>query len=77
LPGGASEADGAERPPLRKEGGKTMIVIASFVLGAALGARTALKRGGRRLDALQYGAGFGIAFGLLGLFLTIFIERMA
>lgn len=54
-----------------------MIVIASFVLGGALGARTALKRGGRRLDALQYGAGYGIAFALLGLFLTIFIERMA
>ena len=30
-----------------------MIVIAGLVLGAVLGARTALKRGGRRLDALE------------------------
>ncbi len=54
-----------------------MIVIASILLGAALGARVALKRGGRRLDALHYGAAYAIGFGLLGLFLTIFIERMA
>ncbi|MFN3824710.1 MAG: hypothetical protein ACK4RN_12075 [Pseudorhodobacter sp.] len=54
-----------------------MIVIAGIFLGAAFGARTALKRGGQRLDALQYAAAFGIAFGLLGLFVTIFIERMA
>lgn len=53
-----------------------MIVIAGFVLGAAFGARKALKSGGKRLDALQYGAGFGIAFALLGLFLTLFIDRM-
>ena len=30
-----------------------MIVIAGLVLGAVLGARTALKRGGKRLDALR------------------------
>lgn len=54
-----------------------MIVIAGFLLGAAYGARKALKSGGKRLDALQYGAGFGIAFALLGLFLTLFIDRLA
>lgn len=53
-----------------------MIVIAGLVLGAAYGVRKALKSGGKRLDALQYGAGFGIAFALLGLFLTLFIDRM-
>jgi hypothetical protein len=53
-----------------------MIVIAGLVFGALLGARTALKRGGKRLDALQYAAGYGIAFALLGLFLTLFIDRM-
>lgn len=53
-----------------------MIVIAGFVIGAAIGARTALKRGGRKLDALQYGTGFGIAFALVGVFVTIFAERM-
>jgi hypothetical protein len=53
-----------------------MFVIAGFVIGAALGARAALKRGGRRLDALQYGAAYGIAFGLLGLFVTLVADRM-
>ncbi len=54
-----------------------MIVIAGLVLGAALGGYTAAKRGGKRLDILQYAAGFGIAFCLLGVFVTIFVERMA
>lgn len=53
-----------------------MIVIAGFVLGAAYGARKARKAGGKRLDLMQYGAGFGIAFALLGLFLTLVIDRM-
>jgi hypothetical protein len=54
-----------------------MIVIGGLVLGAGLGAITAARRGGKRLDVLQYAAGFGIAFCLLAVFLTIFIERMA
>ena len=53
-----------------------MIVIAGLVLGAIFGAVLAARRGGKRLDILQYAAGFGIAFCLLGLFVTIFIERM-
>ena len=54
-----------------------MIVIAGLVIGAAFGARTALKRGGRKLDALQYGASYGILFALAGLVLTIIIGRIA
>lgn len=54
-----------------------MIVIAGLVIGAAIGARTALKRGGRKLDALQYGAAYGIMFALFGLVLTIIIGRFA
>ena len=53
-----------------------MLVIGGFILGAVIGATTALRRGGRKLDALQYAAGFGIAFCLGGVFLTIFLERM-
>ena len=53
-----------------------MIVIAGLVIGAILGARTALKRGGSRWDAAQYGAAYAIGCSLLGLFATIFIERM-
>lgn len=53
-----------------------MIVIGGFILGAILGATTALRRGGRKLDALQYGAGYAILFTLIGLFATIIIDRL-
>lgn len=54
-----------------------MIVIGGFLIGAVLGTLTAKRRGGKRLDILQYAAGYAIAFTLLGLFATIFIDRMA
>lgn len=53
-----------------------MIVLGGLVLGAGLGAMTARRHGGKGADMAQYAAGFGIAFGLLGLFVTIIIERM-
>ena len=53
-----------------------MIVLGGFLLGAIIGASIARKRGGKTLDILQYAAGFGIAFCLVGLFATIIIERM-
>ncbi|WP_050523469.1 hypothetical protein [Pseudorhodobacter wandonensis] len=52
-----------------------MIVLGGMLLGAIVGAGLARKRGGKALDMLQYGAGFAIAFTLLGLFVTIIIER--
>lgn len=53
-----------------------MVVIAGLSLGAVFGALLARKRGGKGLDQAQYAAGFGIAFGLVAVFLTIFLERM-
>ncbi len=53
-----------------------MIWTASIVIGAIVGATTAIRRGGRRLDALQYAAGFAIAFGLVGLAVSVFLDRM-
>ena len=53
-----------------------MIVVAALLAGAALGALTAKRRGGKRADMAQYAAGYGIAFAVLGMFATIFIERM-
>lgn len=47
-----------------------------MLFGAIIGATLARKRGGKALDQLQYGAGFMIAIGLLGLFITILIDRM-
>ncbi|WP_168199259.1 hypothetical protein [Pseudorhodobacter turbinis] len=52
-----------------------MIVLGAILVGAIIGAGLAHKRGGKMLDKLQYGAGFGIALGILGLFITVFLNR--
>jgi hypothetical protein len=54
-----------------------MIVLAGLAGGAVYGALLAKRRGGRPLDQAQYAAGFAIAFGLLGMFLTIALARAA
>ena len=53
-----------------------MIVIAGAILGAILGALTAKRRQGTRADMWQYGAVYAIAFSLVGLILTIAIEKL-
>ena len=53
-----------------------MIVLGGMLVGAVLGAVIAKKNGGKVLDMLQYAAGFGIAFSLLGLFITIILNRI-
>jgi len=52
-----------------------MIVILSAVLGAACGAVLARRRGGNRLDMAQYAGAFGILFSIIGIFVTIAINR--
>lgn len=52
-----------------------MIIAAGLVFGVLVGAFTAKSRGGKVLDMLQYAAGYGIAFMLIGLFATILLER--
>lgn len=59
----------------RVKGQMQMIILAGMVLGIVVGSFTAKNRGGRRLDILQYGAVYGIAFTLIGVFVTIIIER--
>lgn len=54
-----------------------MIVIGGFVLGALWGGFSAKRRGGKLADIAQYAAVYAIALGLLGVFLTIIIERLA
>ena len=53
-----------------------MIWTAGIILGAITGATIATRRGGRKLDALQYAAAFAIAFGLVGLIIGIILDRM-
>ncbi|MFC4668453.1 apolipoprotein acyltransferase [Seohaeicola nanhaiensis] len=53
-----------------------MLVIGGGLLGVLIGSLTAKKRGGSGADMAQYGAGYGIAFALIGMIATVVIERM-
>lgn len=53
-----------------------MIVIAGLIVGAVIGAAHAKRKGGNRLDVLQYAAVFAIIGAITGMFLTIAIDRM-
>jgi len=53
-----------------------MFVIGGLVLGAIGGGLRARARGGKAADIAQYAAVYAILFGLLGLFLTLYLDRM-
>ena len=53
-----------------------MIVIAGLLFGALLGADRARRRQGTGFDIAQYAAAHAILFGLLGLFMTILIDKL-
>ncbi len=48
-----------------------MVLVLVFALGALFGWRRAVRRGGDRLDQLQYGAVHGILFVLVALAATV------
>lgn len=52
-----------------------MFVLGGMIVGGISGAMLALKRGGTTLDAMQYAAGYGIAFAVVGLIATIALHR--
>lgn len=52
-----------------------MLALIALPIGAIWGAFLAKKRGGNRLDMLQYAAGFAIAFFLLTVVLSIAFAR--
>jgi hypothetical protein len=52
-----------------------MIVIFGALLGAIIGGITAKRSKGNWADVAQYAAGFGICFGLVGMILTIVLEK--
>ena len=49
--------------------------LSGLLIGALLGAFSARRRGGKRLDLLQWAAVGAIMGGLIGLFVLVFIER--
>ena len=53
-----------------------MLMIGGVLLGAIGGGLRAKARGGKRLDIAQYAAVYGSLFGMIGLFLTIYLGRM-
>lgn len=53
-----------------------MIVVFAFLLGLIWGGMLARRRQGGRLDIAQYAVAFGIAFAIVGLILTVVIDRM-
>lgn len=53
-----------------------MIVIAAILIGALLGWRRAARLGGNRRDRAQYAAAYAMGLAVIGLFLTIIIDRM-
>jgi hypothetical protein len=48
-----------------------MVIFLFAVAGAILGALTAKRRNGTRLDIAHYATGYAIAFAILGLFVTL------
>lgn len=52
-----------------------MIVIILGIIGAILGGFTARKRGGNRKDIAQYAAGYAMAFMIVGMVLTVVVDR--
>jgi len=52
-----------------------MIYTVFGILGAVIGGLTARKRKGNRMDIAQYAASYGIAFALLGLVITVLLDR--
>lgn len=50
--------------------------LAGLLIGAIVGAFRAKSRGGKTKDMLQWGAVFAIIFGLVGIFLLIFLQRI-
>lgn len=53
-----------------------MFVIGGLILGAIAGGLTARRRGGKPADIAQWAAVWGIMFGLIGLFVTLVLDRM-
>ncbi len=52
-------------------------MISGIVLGAILGPLRARQLGGKRNDALHYGAAFALIGALIGLFATIVVHRLS
>lgn len=53
-----------------------MIVIVGVLLGILYGGWTARRRGGKGADIAQWAVVHAMLFGVIGLFLTLILDRM-
>ena len=53
-----------------------MFVFGGMLTGAILGGMTARRRGGAPLDIAQYAAGYGILFAVIGVAVTVALNRL-
>ena len=53
-----------------------MFVIGGLLVGAIGGGLRAKARGGKAADIAQYATVYAIVLGLVGLFITLFLDRM-
>ena len=53
-----------------------MFVIGGFLVGAIGGGLRARARGGKAADIAQYALVHAIIFALIGLFITLYLDRM-
>lgn len=53
-----------------------MIILAALLAGAALGWRRATRAKGNRADRIQWALAHALAFGALGLMVTVIIDRL-
>jgi len=54
-----------------------ILPLFGILIGALVGIFSAKRRGGKALDLWQWGAVLGIIGGVIGLFVLIYIERVA
>ena len=52
-----------------------MIILIAAFAGAIIGGVTAKRRKGTATDMAQYAVGYAIAFAIVGLFATLFLEN--
>lgn len=52
-----------------------MIILAFALIGAVIGGFAARKRGGKKLDIAQYAGVYALVFGIVGLFVTVYLSR--
>ena len=54
---------------------ETIMYLVFGILGGIWGARLAKKRGGKRLDIIQYSVGYFLFYAIIGVIITVILDR--